>query len=504
MSKIFISYSFKEPDSQIASRLTEGLKTEHEVFFASESIRLGDTWADEIDKALENCDYFLLLLSERSMHSEMVTEEVRRAKKLRETRDGNKPVIFPVRINLPFEQDINYDLAGYLNRIQQRLWKHDADTEDILEEIRKIIHEKQDTYIEHSIVIPKLVDTLVPLPNAPLELEIPEGKMRLQSEFYVEREGEKAFISQIAKPGSLLRIKAPRQFGKTSLLSRVLEFAIQRKFQVVSLSFQQFDEGDFSELNRLTRQICVFATKALKLPLKIDDYWKNDFMGIKMKCSSYFEDYLMKEVNGDVVFAIDEADRLFKYNEVSTDFFSMLRAWHENALESQFLDKMHMVITHSVEVNLCMEDINQSPFCNVGTVMTLKEFTEGQVEALVRKHGLQWDKDQVVKLMDIIGGYPFLVRKSLYEIASNNISFDELINRASSDDGPFGDHLRRHYAVLTRKPELLQEFRFILNNGRANDLLSYYRLMAGGLVKGDSRNAIPSFKLYQIYFDKRL
>ena len=49
---------------------------------AGESIRLGENWVERINRELEQCDYFLLLLSEQSATSEMVTEEVRRAKKL--------------------------------------------------------------------------------------------------------------------------------------------------------------------------------------------------------------------------------------------------------------------------------------------------------------------------------------------------------------------------------------------------------------------------------------
>jgi hypothetical protein len=503
VSKIFISYSFKEPDSVIARHFTEELGKDNEVFFASESIRLGDTWADEIGKALENCDYFMLLLSERSMQSEMVTEEVRRAKKLRETRGLDKPVILPVRINLPFAKDVNYELAGYLNRIQQRLWETDADTGKLLHEIREILRKKQGNSLDQPSV-PKVADTDIPLPNAPLELEIPEGKMGLQSAFYIEREGEKAFINQIRKPGSLLRIKAPRQFGKTSLLSRILKYAQENKFHLISLSFQQFDEGDFSDLSRLLRQICAYASLSLKLPVKLDEYWGNEFLGTKMKCASYFEDFLLKQVDREVVFAIDEADRLFKYKDVSNDFFSMLRAWHENALESPSFSKLHLVVTHSVEVNLSMDDINQSPFGNVGSNITLKEFTSVQVKELVQRHRLLWNDNDVSKLMDLIGGYPFLVRKALYEIANNNISFPDFLIQAPSDDGPFGDHLRRHYAVLSRKPELLKELKYILHYGRSEDLMSYHRLMAGGLVKGDSCNAKPSYRLYEMYFDKRL
>lgn len=71
----------------------------HEAFMAGESIRLGEKWPQRIDEELKLCDYFLLLLSERSATSEMVTEEVRQARQLRDGSDRHKPVILPIRVN---------------------------------------------------------------------------------------------------------------------------------------------------------------------------------------------------------------------------------------------------------------------------------------------------------------------------------------------------------------------------------------------------------------------
>ena len=54
----------------------------------------------------------------------------------------------------------------------------------------------------------------------------PNGAVPLGSPFYLERKPVEAQIKQeIRKPGTLIRIKAPREMGKTSLLLRILEFA---------------------------------------------------------------------------------------------------------------------------------------------------------------------------------------------------------------------------------------------------------------------------------------
>ncbi|WP_438822869.1 toll/interleukin-1 receptor domain-containing protein [Nostoc favosum] len=132
-ARFFISYRSQDPDLSLAHNFYEALKAAgHEAFMAGESIRLGEKWPQRIDEELKLCDYFLLLLSERSATSEMVTEEVRQAKELRDTSDQHKPVILPIRVNFPWSTPLNYDLRGYLQQIQQREWNSPADTSRIL------------------------------------------------------------------------------------------------------------------------------------------------------------------------------------------------------------------------------------------------------------------------------------------------------------------------------------------------------------------------------------
>lgn len=122
--KVFISYRAQQPDISLAREFYQALTTAgHEAFMAGESIRLGEQWPNRIDAELKRCDYLLLLLSEKSAASEMVTEEVRRAKELRDLRQDSKPAILPVRVNFPLNSLLNYNLRGYLDRIQQREWR---------------------------------------------------------------------------------------------------------------------------------------------------------------------------------------------------------------------------------------------------------------------------------------------------------------------------------------------------------------------------------------------
>ncbi|NJR75081.1 MAG: toll/interleukin-1 receptor domain-containing protein [Scytonema sp. CRU_2_7] len=273
-AKIFISYHNQEPDISLATQFYHSLKSAgHNPFMAKESINWGEKWPDRIDEELQLCDYFLLLLSEKSASSEMVIAEVQLVKKLRDLRSNRKPEILAVCVNFPSDRPLNYQLRGYLNGIQLREWKSDDDTDLILNYLleRLATVDESETPDKHrGTELPTILPALEnpehpPLPVA--EPELPEGQMDLASRFYVERPPiESDCYKEILKPGALIRIKAARQMGKTSLMARILDYARQQGYSTVSLSFQLADSKVFTDLDELLRWFCASVSRRLKLP----------------------------------------------------------------------------------------------------------------------------------------------------------------------------------------------------------------------------------------------
>ena len=137
MARVFISYTARQPDQSLGKALYNALKDQHHVFFAEGELRWGQNWEDRIIEELKACDYFLVLLSEQSIASEMVSGEVRKARN--RLRQEGKPVIFPLRLNLPFDLTEDYELNSYLHRIQQKTWSSPDDTPGIVAELQHLI-----------------------------------------------------------------------------------------------------------------------------------------------------------------------------------------------------------------------------------------------------------------------------------------------------------------------------------------------------------------------------
>jgi class 3 adenylate cyclase len=508
-ARVFISYRSQDPDLSLAQQFYETLKAAgHEVFMAGNSIRLGQNWPSRIDQELERCNYFVLLLSPQSASSEMVTEEVRRVKQLREAHPEHQPVILPIRVNFPMSSPLNYHLRSYLNQIQQREWNSPADTPRILQEVLSLLEEGKVPDAEESAPVlstfTAAMESIDFPPSPSANPELPGGQLDLASAFYVERPPIETYCYEtIVQPGSLIRIKAPRQMGKTSLMSRILQHAEQQGCRTVALSFQLADGKLFTDLDKFLRWFCANIGRELDLPNRLADYW-DDIFGCKVNCKTYFEDYLLKEISSPLVLGLDEVDCIFQYPEIAADFFGMLRAWHEQAKRSDRWKKFRLVMVHSTEVYIPM-NINQSPF-NVGLPIELPEFTPVQVLDLARRHGLDWKTNQVEQLMAMVGGHPYLVRVALYRIARQDMTLEQLLQAAPTEAGPYGDHLRRHLWNLEQYPGLVAAIRKVVATTEPVrvEAMQAFKLESMGLVRLQGNEITTRFDLYRRYFLARL
>jgi hypothetical protein len=342
---------------------------------------------------------------------------------------------------------------------------------------------------------------LPPLPSA--EPELPEGQVDLASAFYVERVPIEAQCYQtIVKPGALIRIKAPRQMGKTSLMARILYQAKRQNCLSLPFSFQLLDEQDFTDLDKFLQRFCASVCRQLRLPNKLSEYW-DEIFGSKVNCTAYFEEYILTQIDRPLVLGLDEVDRIFQYSEIASDFFGVLRAWHEEAKNNPIWKKLRLVLVHSTEVYIPL-NINQSPF-NVGLPVELSEFSAEQVDDLARRHRLNWQTDRVEMLMAAIGGHPYLVRLALYHLA-RDLDLKQLLEMAPTEAGLYGEHLRRHLWNLEQHPNLVAAMKEVVNatNPVRLDTMQAFQLHSMGLINLAGNDCTPRCNLYRLYFSDRL
>jgi AAA-like domain/TIR domain/CHAT domain len=505
-SRIFISYKRNaEPDETVALQVFQALSQQHEVFI-DQAMLVGTPWAQRIEAELRQADFLIVFLSERAVHSEMVEAEIATAYRLAKEQ-GRHPLILPVRLD--YREPFQYPLSVYLNGINWALWSGNEDTPKLIEELKRAIaggtlsisteQSKADLLqISPQAALPR------PSPSAqPVVLEMPEGTMDSESRFYIERPQDATAIATIARQGVTLTIKGPRQMGKSSLLIRVIDAAMKVGKQVAFLDFQLFDQEALTNADIFYRQFCTVLTEQMGIPNRTEEFWQQG-AGNNQRCNRYMESYLLKEVGGSLVLAMDEVDRMFDA-EFRSDFFGMLRSWHNNrALPTKRIWKQFdLALVTATEPYHLIANLNQSPF-NVGEVLLLDDFTSEQIADLNHRHGLPLTRLQANQLMALLHGHPYLVRRSLYLVASQQISVEELFAQAISDRGPFGDHLRYHLFRIYEKKDLVQGFLQAIRNNTCPDERIARLLSAAGLVRREGQTIVPRCQLYADYFREHL
>ncbi|MCM1984863.1 AAA-like domain-containing protein [Lyngbya confervoides] len=508
---VLSAFSFSE-DCEFSQTLYRRLQAAgYDTFIISQSQPMEATWVAQLHAALQSCDYYILIICPQTVHSEVLLQEVRTVKAMQGQQPHQTPRIIPIRVALPFDQPLNFELRGYLQRIQQYLWRSPQDTETILDRVLGLLESSPTTNSTAEIAGAAAPPTVPPqqnptdaLPLPVAEPEIPEGQVQIASAFYTERSPiERRCTEVIVQPGALIRIKAPRQMGKTSLMARTLHYAQQQGCATIALSLQLADSQTFQDLDRLLKWLCATVARRLRLPNHIKNNW-DDIFGSKYNCTNYFEEHILPRIDRPLVLGFDEVDRVFEAPHIASDFFGLLRAWHEEAKNQEQWQKLRLIVVHATEVYIPL-NANQSPF-NVGLPIDLPPFNAEQIAHLATLHQLPWGTPEIQQIQRLVGGHPYLVRLAMYHLSQGDLSFSELLDQASDESGLFRDHLRGFWWKLQKNPELAQGFRSVLESREPVALEAdiLFKLHSLGLIQMSANLAQPRCDLYRRYFQARL
>lgn len=508
MSQIFLSYRHVPPDEELAEGLCAYLQERGLHVFIDKQILTGSDWVEEIGRQLHASDSFVVLLSEGSIRSDMVRREIRTAYELWQQ---GKMTIFPVRLG--FEGELPYDLDSYLSRIQYALWHPRDPAEKLFALLHAAITARAALPVEPSsgdTAVLSLKDPAVaaewkgaPLPAADPRIVLETGTIRPSSPFYVRRKEDEAAERCLAQAGSTIIVKGPRQSGKSSLLARLHALAKRDGQRSVYVDFQKFDEPQLASLGTTLKTLALRIARALQTKTQPAEVWDSDLLGEKESFAEFLVRGVLDGSSAPVVLLLDEVDRLFD-RSYRGDFFAAVRGWHNNRATDEAWENLHLVLAHATDPALWIENLNESPF-NVGDRLRLSDFTRDQIADLNARHGSPLGSEEISGLTDLVGGHPYLVRQALFVLATERWSFARLREEAGQDTGPFGDHLRRHLWALLQSDRLRAVVAKIAKGGGCDDESLFQRLLATGLVAGETRDkARLRCALYQQYFSRHL
>lgn len=136
-----------------------------------------------------------------------------------------------------------------------------------------------------------------------------------------------------------------------------------------------------------------------------------------------------------MVWGLDEVDRLFPC-AYHNDVFGLFRAWYnERSFDPEGpMSRLPLAMAYITEAHLFITDLNQSPF-NVGTRVALDDLTYAQGSELNRLYGAPLAPgEEVARLFALVGGHPYLVRRSLHEMQQRGLDIVAIEAGAFSPD----------------------------------------------------------------------
>ncbi len=511
-AKLFICYKRDaQPDHNLALHLHKTLTGLGHDVFIDQTIRTSETWLQTIDEQIKSSDFLLVLLSPASAESEMVQAEIHRAYEYRQ--EQGKPQVLPIRIN--YEGLIPYQIAAFLNRLQHGVWRDETDTLPVTQHILAAIAGQAGTQVDEMLSEVVMVsEDGRPLPHEnsllpplaafdPRTLAVPGGVVKLRDKLYVPRQDDERLARQVVRRGSTTTIRAPRQTGKTSLLVRGLRQARKQGAEAVLIDLQFVGREQFASLSVFLREVAAFIGDELGLDeADIERVWRSS-RSAQRNLNWFMEKVVLPEFDDSpLVLAFDEADSML-LTDFSSDFFRMLRFWHNRRATHEIWDNLNLVMVIATEPYLLIENVHESPF-NVGLRLNLPDFSAKQVQWLNQQHGEPVHPADFADFMALFHGHPYLTRKALYAMAVDGLSWVQLQEAAVQDDGPFGDHLRRHLWGLRQEKSLPSALKQVLRSQRCDDETARFRLLRVGLIQGSGDVYTPRCGLYQRYFEGKL
>jgi hypothetical protein len=326
---------------------------------------------------------------------------------------------------------------------------------------------------------------------------------------YIERPPvETKCYQEILQPGALIRIKAPQKMGKTWLLENLLSYAREQGYHTVKLDLQQAENSILDNLKTFLQWVCVDVSDSLDIEPKVNETWQ-DMYGVNKNCTRYFQKHLLSVSESPLVFAIDNFERLFQYPDIFSQFCLLLRGWYESAKGgdkvANIWKKLRLVVVHSTEVYPAL-DSNHSPF-NVGIPIDLPEFNQQQVKAFATGYELEQQLGQnLIKLMELIGGHPYLLQQAFVNLKSQQVNLEQLFTLAPTEEGIFSDYLRQLLWHLQHNPQLEVGYKKVVsaNAPVRLDAEVAFKLHSLGLLKLSGNDCVPSCDLYRHYFSEHL
>jgi hypothetical protein len=322
---------------------------------------------------------------------------------------------------------------------------------------------------------------------------------------YVKRPPlEENCLKVLQQEQSLLRIRAPHNSGKTRLVNWLVHHLKQDNYQPVIIDCEEEKATIDLSCEDLLLSICRTITQELKINESLlDKFWSRPGTPAQ-KTRRYLEEYVLQPSANPLVFVFEKFDTVLETETLGNEICGILRSWHER--RSPPWRKLRLIIIHSTEF-YSNYDFYASPLIGVGYVASLSDFNAEQVLTFAQVNGINWTLSDVHKVMNLVGGNPYLIKLILVKLQEGK-SLEKVLDDALQGREPFQSHFFLLMRYLKSNANLQNIFRQILQKKALTPAQmkgeSVQFLERLGLIDKNHDTLEVRCNLYQVYFDDLL
>ncbi|MFB2922426.1 GAF domain-containing protein [Aerosakkonema funiforme] len=314
------------------------------------------------------------------------------------------------------------------------------------------------------------------------------GSLPPDAPTYVWRQADYELFDHLRK-GTFCYVLNSRQMGKSSLLVQTMRRLKNGGIACAAIDLTEIISPDItrSEFYGSITDTLVDTFNLAEQIGSFDAWWgKHGRLSPIKRLSKFIKEVLLTNpslLGQNIVIFIDEIDSVLRLPFSANDFFSLIRACHNNRAEQPEYDRLTFAILGVASPSdLIRERNNSTPF-NFGKAIELNGFQLPEVKPLAE--GLKFKSENPDKLLEAVlswtGGQPFLTQKLCKLIID------------SEDTVPCGGEAEWVERLVRSR---------IIQNWESQDEPEHLRTIRDRILR-DEKRCIKLLKLYQQILQQR-